>query len=280
MVCILGRVIPIVYSRLATSLRSLAVILPIHLHLLLLGSTLPTVFLWLPYIWQWGQIQPHLPIHWYGFFSIHICFACMISRLYPFSNAGLHRRIKTSPSKSESEAWLLQNLNYHHSIIQLSQFRVPETSSETNWLQNTSLVPMRLITIHPGHDYSTLPTREIEYDRYIRVCNQLLPANWGWSSVGEHNINNAIVPMNWQCREVSWSWETINKSAQLQLHTFWLSVLHQPRLPWTATIVATLQKPTCAGIPWPLTPTEEDEPTKDALILSQTSAWAKSTYRD
>jgi len=40
-----GRVTAIPYSRLATSLRSLAIILPIHLHLLSLVSTFATVFL-------------------------------------------------------------------------------------------------------------------------------------------------------------------------------------------------------------------------------------------
>ena len=40
-----GRVTAILYSRLATSLRSLAIILPIHLHLLSLASTFATVFL-------------------------------------------------------------------------------------------------------------------------------------------------------------------------------------------------------------------------------------------
>ena len=38
-----GRVTAILYSRLATSLRSLAIILPIHLHLLSLASTFATV---------------------------------------------------------------------------------------------------------------------------------------------------------------------------------------------------------------------------------------------
>jgi hypothetical protein len=38
-----GRVIAILYSRLATSLRSLAIILPIHLHLRSLASTFATV---------------------------------------------------------------------------------------------------------------------------------------------------------------------------------------------------------------------------------------------
>jgi hypothetical protein len=40
-----GRVMAILYSRLATSLRSLAIILPIHLHLLSLPSTFATVSL-------------------------------------------------------------------------------------------------------------------------------------------------------------------------------------------------------------------------------------------
>jgi len=40
-----GRVTAILYSRLATSLRSLAIILPIHLHLLSLISTFAPVFL-------------------------------------------------------------------------------------------------------------------------------------------------------------------------------------------------------------------------------------------
>jgi len=40
-----GRITAILYSRLATSLRSLAIILPIHLHLLSLASTFATVFL-------------------------------------------------------------------------------------------------------------------------------------------------------------------------------------------------------------------------------------------
>jgi len=39
-----GRVKAVLYSRLATSLRSLAIILPIHLHLLSLASTFATVF--------------------------------------------------------------------------------------------------------------------------------------------------------------------------------------------------------------------------------------------
>ena len=40
-----GRVTAILYSRLATSLRSLAIILPIHLHILSLASTFATIFL-------------------------------------------------------------------------------------------------------------------------------------------------------------------------------------------------------------------------------------------
>jgi hypothetical protein len=40
-----GRVMAIVYSRLATSLRSLAIILPIRLHLISLASTFVTIFL-------------------------------------------------------------------------------------------------------------------------------------------------------------------------------------------------------------------------------------------
>ena len=39
-----GRVTAILYSRLATSLRSLAIILPIDLHLISLASTFATVF--------------------------------------------------------------------------------------------------------------------------------------------------------------------------------------------------------------------------------------------
>ena len=88
-----GRVTAILYSRLATSLRSLAIILPIHLHLLSLASTFATGFLQLPYIYLWGQTQAYMPLHYYCFFSKRIRFAhgitsCLV--FTPFSDTRHH----------------------------------------------------------------------------------------------------------------------------------------------------------------------------------------------
>jgi len=57
-----GRVAAVQYCRLATSLRSLAILFPIHLHILSLVSTLATVFLELPYVYVSGQTQAYVPI--------------------------------------------------------------------------------------------------------------------------------------------------------------------------------------------------------------------------
>jgi len=60
--CDPGRVPAILHSRLATRLRSLAIILPTHIHLLSLKSTFATVFLYFPYIYLWGRTQAYVPL--------------------------------------------------------------------------------------------------------------------------------------------------------------------------------------------------------------------------
>ena len=54
---------------LAMTLRYLAIILLIHLHLLSLASTFATVFLQLPYVYLWDRTQAYVPLHdlWKGY---------------------------------------------------------------------------------------------------------------------------------------------------------------------------------------------------------------------
>jgi hypothetical protein len=59
----LGWVTAILYSWLATSLRSVVIILPIHLYLLSLASTFATIFPSLPYIYLSGRMLAYLPLH-------------------------------------------------------------------------------------------------------------------------------------------------------------------------------------------------------------------------
>jgi len=59
----LGQVTALLYSRLTTSLRSLAIIIHIHLHLQSHESTFSTIFLLLPYVYLWGRMQAYSRLH-------------------------------------------------------------------------------------------------------------------------------------------------------------------------------------------------------------------------
>ena len=64
-----GRVKFILYSQLTMSLRSLAIILHIHLHLQSLASMFATLFLQLPHVCLWGWTLAYMPLqqlNWHG----------------------------------------------------------------------------------------------------------------------------------------------------------------------------------------------------------------------
>ena len=118
-----GRITAIPYSRLGTSLRSLPIILLIHLHLLSLASTFATVFTQLPYVDLWGRTQAYVPLHYYRFFINRIRFAHGSTswRFYPFfgHSTQCSQQCRILLSERDIYAILLRSTKrwlIHHSI--------------------------------------------------------------------------------------------------------------------------------------------------------------------
>jgi len=158
------------------------------------------------------------------------------------------------------------------------------TSWHQGWVQrligawDASLAAKTIIVMSTSHDYSTLSMREVEYNRYISVRTPFLWVNQVRSVVGEPTINRAVLRLNGQYREVSQSRKTIYKSAQLRLHSFQLSNVHQLQLACTPTALTTSKNTTCTGIRRPLSPMEEDQPKIEALLPRRISARAKCIF--
>jgi len=74
------------------------------------------------------------------------------------------------------------------------------------------------------------------------------------------------------------SQEANYQAAKLGLDAIWLSEFNRLQLACTPIPRPTTKKPTGRRILRPLTPTEEDQPTKDALLPPQTSPQAKCSY--
>jgi len=110
------------YSRLATSLRSLAIILPIHLDLLSLASTFATGSHQVRYVYLWGRMQAYVALHYYRSFSTGIHFAHKITSwwVYPFFRhaTSCSQQFRMPPSKRDIETSLLRSTKswpFHHS---------------------------------------------------------------------------------------------------------------------------------------------------------------------
>jgi hypothetical protein len=118
-----GRVTAILYSRLATSHWSLAIILTIHLHLQSFTSTFATIFLEIPYVYLWGRTHAYLPLHYNRSFSkqrVSVT-GLLVDEFYPFFAHATpwSEQLRILPRKWDLEASLLQSTKrwpHHHSI--------------------------------------------------------------------------------------------------------------------------------------------------------------------
>jgi len=102
-----GPVTPVLYSWLARSLRSLAIVLPIHRHLQSLGSTFATIFTQLLYVSLRSRVQTYVPLHYYrssvnGYVSLTGFASLPLFRQWRIRNQQSQIHVDMSP-----EAWRL-----------------------------------------------------------------------------------------------------------------------------------------------------------------------------
>lgn len=187
--------------------------------------------------------------------------------------------LRVLPSKWDIEAWLLwawiSIVTSFNSALLRQRRRVQGRISARG--KSSSITT---IVTSTGHDNSILPSRDIQFNRHISVWTTFLRVNGDQSAVRGLTNNGKILPFNRQDWEVRRSWQTIYKSPQLRLHSIQLSEVLQRQWACTPTALATSTKHTCAGIRRPLTPTEEDQPMQEALVLPRMCARAKCTYRN
>jgi len=128
------------------------------------------------------------------------------------------------------------------------------------------------------HNFPTLPTREIEYDRSNWVRTPFLQVNLARSPVQAPTMDSVILPLNRQYRElkVKSRGDLLVKTvpaqdqSQLRLHSFYLSEVHLLQLACTPTALATLKKPTCRSILRPIIPLDRSMPTETDNIITKT----------
>jgi hypothetical protein len=68
-----------------------------------------------------------------------------------------------------------------------------------------------------GHDYSTMPTRDIEYDQSNLVHTPFLYHNWAQLSLGQPTIDGSILAQNRQYRD-----QNVKSRADFQMNPFQL----------------------------------------------------------
>ena len=211
----------ILYSRLATSLRSPAIFLLIHLPLLSLASTFATIsYNYNTYAYE-AERRRTCPYTIIAFSVNRYVSLTGFREFTPFRRATSYsHHLRLLPSKRDIEAWLLRAR-----ILIVSLFNWA-TSWHPGWVQrligaqDASPAAKTIIVTSTTHGYSTLPPREIEYDRHISVRTQFLRVNWSRSSVGEPTIKGAILPLHCQYRKPkAKSWDDC-ESAELRLHSF------------------------------------------------------------
>jgi len=129
-----GRVTAILYSRLATSLGSLAIILPIHLHLLSLASTFATVaYNYHTYAYE----AKHRRTCPYTIITFSVNRYVSLTGFREFTPLLTHHiirsTIETAAFQTRYGSMTTASTDHDCYNIQLSLLMAAEKSSETNW---------------------------------------------------------------------------------------------------------------------------------------------------